>query len=208
MIFFDIDQRSPDWHQIKLGVLSASDAYKIVCGGKGLETLCQQKVAEILTGESSNHFINDDIQRGIDLEHEARLAYELATGLKTKTVGFVKPTKNALIGCSPDLWIIDQPGLVEIKSRNDVNHLKRILDLPIDKEGECQMNMQMRICERKFCDYVSYNPHYMVKGKELVIKRIYPDPQIQEKLEINLDKGEKMIKEMLNSVLSSNTIRI
>ena len=53
MIFFDIDQRSPDWHQIKLGVLSASDAYKIVCGGKGLETLCQQKVAEILTGESS-----------------------------------------------------------------------------------------------------------------------------------------------------------
>lgn len=56
-----------------------------------------------------------------------------------------------------------------------------------------QMQMQLLISERKWADYVSYNPNYK---KSLIIFRIYPDEKKFEALKEGFVYGEKKIKEI------------
>ena len=134
MKIHNIDQNTPEWHALRLGKFTASNAQAIANNGKGLETLCFEKVAEILTGKAKESYTNDDMQRGNDLEEMARNSYELETGIVVKRVGFIE--KSDRIGCSPD-GLIAEDGLQEIKCKNDANFVRYLFDKKINRGPLC-----------------------------------------------------------------------
>ncbi len=196
-IYRELKQGTEEWLQLRRGRLTASHAQAIATAGKGLDTLCYQKVAEKLTDGQGEGYTNADMERGNELEHEARSLYEISTGNIVEEVAFVE--LDEMIGCSPD-GLIGDDGLIEIKCKNNVNHLKSLLSGEIEKAHYWQMQMQMYVTGRKWCDYVLYNPNYS-DDKRLVIKRVERSDEDIEKIKIGLEKGVKLVQEIESKLI-------
>lgn len=187
---YDIIQRTPEWIEIKRGKMSASNAETIIANGKGLETYIYNLMAEYYSSAEKENYINADMQRGIDLEPEARLEFEFYTDLDVQEVGFIE--YNDFIGVSPD-GLIGDDGLIEIKCPNDSIYFKLLLSNNIKPEYIAQMQMQMYVTDRQYCYFVSYNPNF---EKSLYIKKINRDEEMIEKLKKGLERGTELIKEI------------
>ena len=188
-------QRSDKWHSLRLGKITSSDATQLRVNGKGLDTLTDQKVSElILNGSDQEQFVSEAMQNGIDLEKEALDRYKQRTCTQVQEVGFVE--KDNFNGSSPD-GLVNDNGLVEIKcplAKTAINYiLKEIPTKYID-----QMQHQMWICNRAWCDFVVYCPSIQHKNG-LFIKRIHRDEGIIEKFESHSIKAKDQIMKKLRS---------
>lgn len=190
----EIQQGSPEWLQLRLGKFTASNAQAIASNGIGLTTLCFEKAAEILTGKMKEQYANADMDRGNELEEMARNSYELETGIVVKRVGFVE--KSDRIGCSPD-GLIAEDGLQEIKCKNDPNFVKFMFDKKIDTAHLWQMQMQMLITDRKWCDYVVFNPNF---PKSVIVVRVERNEADIEKLRFGLEKAQEQLDSILSKI--------
>lgn len=194
MKILDIEQGTPEWFEVRLGKLTASSAQAIAANGAGLKTLVFEKVAERLTGKIKEQYTNGDIERGEEWERLARDVYELKTGKKVTQVGFVELSE--FVGCSPD-GLVEDDGLIEIKCKNDANFVRFMFDKKIDPAHFWQMQMQMFITDRKWCDYMVYNENFNDAG---IIVRVERDEKAIDKIKSGLDSGVKMITEILDKV--------
>lgn len=190
MKIYNFEQRTEDWYNIRKGKMSASNAETIIANGKGLETYIYNLMAEYYSSAEKENYINADMQRGIDLEPEARLEFEFYTDLDVQEVGFVE--YNDFIGVSPD-GLIGNDGLIEIKCPNDSIYFKLLLSNNIKPEYIAQMQMQMYVTDRQYCYFVSYNPNF---EKSLYIKKINRDEEMIDKLKKGLERGTQLIKEI------------
>lgn len=187
---YDIIQRTPEWIEIRRGKMSASNAETIIANGKGLETYIYNLMAEYYSSAEKENYINADMQRGIDLEPEAKIEFQFYTGLDIKEVGCVE--LNEYILASPD-GLIGDDGLIEIKCPNDSIYFKLLLNNNIKPEYIAQMQMQMYVTNRQYCYFVSYNPNF---EKSLYIKKINRDKEMIDKLKKGLERGTQLIKEI------------
>jgi putative phage-type endonuclease len=189
----NIEQRTQEWHELRQKYpLTASKAQSIGNQGKGLETIVWEQISAKYSSADKDQYSNEHLERGIELEPQARSLYELETCNKVVEVGFVTNDNiSSVAGASPD-GLVNEDGLLEIKCFEDVKHFRMTLedDFEIESQYLWQMQMQMLITERKWCDFVAYNPNYK---KSLLIKRVYPDLIMQEKIKTGLAIGEKLI---------------
>jgi len=183
-----IEQRSNEWFNIRKGKMTASNAQAIASNGKGLETYIYSMLAEKYS-DNKEHYTNADMERGIELEQDARMTYAIENG-EANEVGFIE--MDEFIGCSPD-GLVGEKGMIEIKCMNDPNHFKFILNEKIESKWLWQMQMQMLVAERDWVDFVAYNPNF---DKSLVVIRVEKDLASQEKLIIGIEKGKNLIKEI------------
>ena len=190
MKIYNFEQRTEDWYNIRKGKMTASNAETIIANGKGLETYIYNLMAEYYSSAEKENYINADMQRGIDLEPEARLEFEFYTDLDVQEVGFIE--YNDFIGVSPD-GLIGDDGLIEIKCPNDSIYFKLLLSNNIKPEYIAQMQMQMYVTDRQYCYFVSYNPNF---EKSLYIKKINRDEEMIDKLKKGLERGTELIKEI------------
>ena len=190
MKIYNFEQRTDEWYNIRKGKMTASNAETIIANGKGLETYIYNLMAEYYSSAEKENYINADMQRGIDLEPEARLEFEFYTDLDVQEVGFIE--YNDFIGVSPD-GLIGDDGLIEIKCPNDSIYFKLLLSNNIKPEYIAQMQMQMYVTERQYCYFVSYNPNF---EKSLYIKKINRDEEMIDKLKKGLERGTQLIKEI------------
>lgn len=194
MIIHDMEQGTPEWHAVRKLKLTASKAQAIATGGAGLETLCFELVADYLSSGEKEQYTNDDIERGKALESEARNMYELYNNIIVKQVGFIE--HDEFCGCSPD-GLIGDDGLLEIKSPNDKNYIKYMYHKKIETAYDWQIQMQLLVTGRKWCDFMAYSPNFT---KSFVIDRFYPVVEKQEKLIAGIDKGTILIKKILDDL--------
>ena len=190
MKIYNFEQRTEDWYNIRKGKMSASNAETIIANGKGLETYIYNLMAEYYSSAEKENYINADMQRGIDLEPEAKIEFQFYTGLDIKEVGCVE--LNEYILASPD-GLIGDDGLIEIKCPNDSIYFKLLLSNNIKPEYIAQMQMQMYVTDRQYCYFVSYNPNF---EKSLYIKKINRDEEMIDKLKKGLERGTQLIKEI------------
>jgi hypothetical protein len=175
------------WDLIRELRLTASKATAIGNNKSGLVTLCKRLVQKHSRISHEPKFVSKDVDRGNTLEPHARMEYMLKTSENVKQIGFVVHSKH--VGCSPD-GFVGEDGLIEIKCPNDDNYGDIYLDRKIKSDYIWQMQMQMLVCEKSWCDYVAYNPNY---EDDLVIIRQFP---IKEKFDALLEGfkiGEKLI---------------
>lgn len=165
MIIHDIEQRSPSWYKLRMGVPTASCFDQLVTPtgrpSKSASTYARFLAAELFIGRPLDMWGgNMWTERGREMENQALSFYEFAKDTETRQVGFVT-SDDGLIGCSPDALIGDD-GMLEIKALKAENHIGAIMHHK--QHGTCppdyvpQTQGQILLCERQWCDLLFYHP--------------------------------------------------
>lgn len=159
-IYNDIIQGTPEWFDVRAGIPTSSEFSTAMSKGRGKEpsktrkTYMLKLLGERMTGEPMESFSNSHMERGKEIEEEARLAYEFRADVVCEQVGFIK---NHNAGSSPDSLIGDN-GLLEIKTKLPHLHLQVLENARVPSEHEKQVQGQLWISEREWCDFVCYWP--------------------------------------------------
>ena len=176
MIVYDFEQRTPEWDAVRELKFTATDANTLMVMGKGIETVIDEKLMDYFSNKCYSEYdkkaYTKDMQRGVEFEERARSIYELETGEKVTQVGFVELDEHT--GCSPD-GLVGEDGLIEIKNHSNPVFFKLMQDKKIDKKYLDQMQFQMFVTGRKWCDYFGFNPNY---DPCYVKIRVNADPEV------------------------------
>ena len=169
-ILYDLVQGSEEWNELRKTHISATDAYDLLNG---------VSIPDILQHKQENHsFTSSATERGHVLEHEAAKLYSDFYGIDLEQAGAILNSKYPNAMCSPDRLLPD--GLLEIKGFELKHHEELLTES--DPYVEAQVQFQLLISERAFVDLVQYCPEEPDLDKAFHVRRIYPDPEIQEKL--------------------------
>lgn len=201
MQIHNFPQHSEEWFAIRTGKFTSSIANTIKTAGQGLETLCFDIVAEILTGKKKYIAPTPAMEQGNELEDTARTLFEMKTGFTVKEVGFVEI--DEFEGSSPD-GIIELDGEitgVEFKCPQDNTFAKLLYDKKIKPEYYAQMQHQMMCLNAKRWFYAVFNPNF---DEQMVIIEVERDEDFQAKLREGLEKGKARVKEILKQIKSED----
>lgn len=190
-----MNQGTPEWLAARAGHVTASRFSDVLAKVKVGEAASRARyrwelVTERLTGQPVESYRNKAMERGQELEPDARLAYEAQTGNMVLEVGFLSHQTAALVGCSPD-GLIDDDGGLEIKCPdNPVIHVQTIHG-GMPSEHIAQVQGAMWVTGRKWWDFVSYDPR-MPEKLRLYVQRILRDEDYIAKLsaEVAAFQGE------------------
>lgn len=184
MIIFDTTQGSPEWIACRCGVPSASNFDKIITTNGALSKqrtkYLYRLAGEKITGACEETYQNAAMQRGIELEEEARQAYELITRSSVEQVGFIYHDERQDRGCSPD-GLVDDGGL-EIKCPSIAVHVEYLLGGKLPTDYFQQVQGSMYITGREWWDFMSYYP-----GMKSLIVRVARDNAFCKHLGAELD---------------------
>ena len=207
----EMEQGSEEWFKARSGKLTASAFGKLLTRPRskkdkeaGLvsqttQTYLLEKVTEVLTGESRK-LSSEALDWGTELEDEAREFYELKNTVKVKQVGFVQWKENLMIGGSPD-GLIGRDGGVEIKCPyNSTNHSQYLYDTTIPKSYYAQVQGNLMITNRKWWDFVVYNPRVLNDKFKMIVIRIRRNEEFISKLKEAIDTSLKNYERMLKRV--------
>lgn len=170
---FDCEQGSPEWFAARRAVVTASEFATVLAKGRGGgESATRRKYLLVLAGEAITGEVADKwegnrhTERGKLLEPEARDAYALITGADPVQVGFMR---RGGAGASPDS-LVGEDGLLEIKTKLPHLQLECLEADRLPPEHVAQVQGQLWISGRQWCDFVSYWP-----GLPIFIKRVERD---------------------------------
>jgi putative phage-type endonuclease len=140
-----------------------------------------QLICERLTGQKGESFTNAAMEHGTQTEPLARSAYENARNLLVKEVGFINHPRIEMSGASPD-GLVAEDGLVEIKCPNTATHIDTLLSGKVPTKYITQMQWQMLCCQRKWCDFVSFD-NRLPEHLQLFVQEVEFDPEYCAMLE-------------------------
>lgn len=175
----NIEQRTDDWFSARLGKVTASSLHKVLARtktgyGADRANYLTQLVLERVTGTKAEGFTSAAMQWGIDQEPFARATYEAHKGVLVDEVGFMPHPIIEMSGASPD-GLVGDSGMVEIKCPSSKTALECWLsDDPVESKYFAQMQWQMACADRKWCDYVVFDPR-MPQKAQLFIYRVNRD---------------------------------
>jgi len=179
-------QGSPEWHQARLGKLTASrlpDALaKIKTGwGASRANLMAALLVERLTGQPEETYVNPAMLWGIEVEPQACDAYAFHTDAELTEAGFVDHPTIAMSGASPDRFVGDD-GLLEVKCPLTATHLDTLMGQAVPGRYLTQIGWQLACTGRAWCDFVSYDPR-LPWNMRLFVKRVHRDNDFIAELE-------------------------
>jgi len=186
-----MEQRSPEWYAARLGKVTASRVADIIAKTKSGYSASRanymaELVCERLTGKQGDFYQNAAMVWGTETEPMARSAYEAHSGNLVTETGLVPHPSIANAGASPD-GLIDEDGLVEIKCPNTSTHIDTLLDEKVPSKYVTQIMWQMACTERKWCDFVSYDPR-MPDHMQIFVKRVERNDEMIAELEREVEK--------------------
>jgi putative phage-type endonuclease len=181
----DAPQRSDKWFEERLTRATASRFGDIMARTRsGYSTSRKNYAAEIavyrLTGWRQPNFSSAAMQWGVDNEPVARLQYELTTGNTVEETG-LWVHDEILAGASPD-GFVDIDGCIEIKCPNTATHMETLLKHQLPFQYRYQVQGQMWITDRQWCDFVSFDPR-LPDYAQMVVIRVERDDQLIADLE-------------------------
>lgn len=192
------EQLTDEWYALKLGMVSASNFGKVMNKGSGRGLYMRRLAAERLTGETQATYSNDNMEAGSELEDEAREYYAALNACAVKQVAFVK--RDDCVGCSPD-GLVGEDGLVEIKCVLPSTHIDYITRDKMPAIYKWQVQGQLWVCERKYCDFVSYCP--AIRSRPFYCCRIFRDEAYIKELAIQVIIFVGELKEMIKKMTTS-----
>jgi putative phage-type endonuclease len=179
-------QNTPEWMAERVGIPTASNFDKIVTS-KGEPSASAKKylfqlIGEKLANRKEENYQNAHMLRGIELEDDARSLYSFIKDVTVETVGLCYPDERKLCGASPD-GLVGKDGILEIKCPCFAVHIEYLLKGKLPTTYFQQVQGQLYVTERKWCDFMSYS-----EGLEPFIVRVERDETFIKKLEVALEK--------------------
>lgn len=193
-IYHKVEQRTEEWHLLRLGLPTASAFSRIVTpkgklsearsAGGGPEGYMHELLAEMMLGRPLDldleNYQGAYMARGTDLEDSAISSYEFLKG-ETMPGGFVT-NDAATYGCSPDRLVGEDGGL-EIKIPGAKTHVRYMLNPEsLKQEYKVQVQGSLLVTGRDWWDQMSYHPEL-----QPVIIRAYRDTEFIETLRMAID---------------------
>lgn len=199
-IIRDIPQGSPEWLELRRGIVTCSELDCLLVDGKdatglgaGAFTYMNTIIGEIITGESSEAFGgNRHTERGHELEPVARELYESRFDVTAEQVTIIL---NHGVGYSPDA-LVGSDGLIEIKTKLPKEQVAVIVGGEVPREHKPQCQGALWVSEREWIDFISYWP-----GMPLFVKRMYRDEAMIRKLIQKSKIFHEVMSERLNKVI-------
>jgi len=195
MKIIDVIQGSPEWLFARCGIPSASNFDKIICldgkPSKQREKYMFQLAGEMIIGKTEETYTNGVMQRGVEMEDEARKLYEFNSGNIVQQVGFCI---DCGYGASPD-GLVGEDGGLEIKCPILSTQVCYLLKNELPSEYIQQVQGNLLVTGRKWWDFVSYYP-----AMKPLIVRVTPDKEFQKELKTELGKFcldlEELVKKL------------
>lgn len=191
-------QGTTDWLTQRIGVVTASNFSKVFTTAGKVSTsrdgLINQLIAENLLQKPTETFKSEAMQRGNDLEPEARAYAELMLNVDIQEFGLIK-MDDYEIGCSSDgLW--DDTG-IEIKCPNASTHIAYLRKGKLPTIYTQQVQGTMLVLDLSEYWFLSYHPDLeplliKVKRDDKLLK--LAEPLLIETAEIIKTETEKLRK--------------
>jgi len=200
-----VEQGSPEWFQMRLGKVTASRVADILAKTKtGPSASRQNYLIELAiqrtTGIIQESYSNSSMEWGVQNEGNARVLYEVTTNNFVDQVAFIDHPSIKWFGCSPDGLVSDR-GLLEIKCPNSATHWEYFKSKKPPQKYFIQMQAQIAVTNKDWCDFVSFDPRMPDRSQLLVVRVDRDDAFIAEmeaeikkfldevEVEVNLMKG-------------------
>ena len=201
-----MEQGSREWLELRAGKLTGSrfrDLMAVTKTGPSASraNLIVQVALERLTGQPEETYQNDAMRRGTELEPLARGAYEAATGELVEQTAFVVHAALPFVGVSPD-GLLGADGLLEIKCpASQAKHLESLRNGAHAREYAWQIQGQLWVTGRQWCDAVSFDPRFPA-GLQLAITRVARDEIAIKKLESACIEAQAEIDSIVTELTS------
>lgn len=163
LITLDCEQGSEEWLAARLGIPTATGFENIVTA-TGKKSASYIKYMAELIEESilggGDTFKSSFMERGNQLEPQARAAYEFLTGNDVIQVGGVYLNENCDVMVSPDGLIPSLKKGLEIKCPKMSTHIRYLLEGGVPAEYVIQVQANLWVTGYETWDFVSYCPEY------------------------------------------------
>lgn len=197
MEVFTCAQGSAEWFSCRAGIPTASEFATVMASGrdggasKTRRTYMLKLAGEILTGQPSEGYSNAHMERGHEMEPEARDLYAFTRRADPQIVGFIR---NGDKGASPDS-LIGVSGMLEIKTKLPHLHIDCLLrdEFPAEHKAQCQGALW--VAEREWIDIAVYWP-----GLPLFVKRATRDEEYIAKLSEAVDLFNEQLADVVEQV--------
>ncbi len=180
------------------GLITASRAMEFMTNGRGKDKefgetalTYAKELALARIGFEPEPLSTWQMEWGIEWEAEARNVYEQSRG-EVNDPRFVM--YNDYVGATPDGFIGDD-GLLEIKCPQWKNHTDYLIGGP-PKQYYYQMQFQLMVTDRQWCDFMTFHPH-MPDHLKAKVFRIERDNELIEQFIERLPKFEMIINDYI-----------
>lgn len=180
-IYKDLQQGTDEWKELRHGKVGGSTAKEIMAKYDKPITECAafySLLAEQMEDFDpfTTEFTSFAMQRGNELEPEARAEYERITGIKMEQFGWIE--LDSLVGISPDGWKPELKKAIEIKCPAANTYAKYLLNFDeFLSDYVWQLVHPFVVLDVDSVDCVAYRPENKVQP--IIIKTITKDTVIQ-----------------------------
>ena len=177
----DVEQNSEEWENLRLGKITSS-SFNIIMANYGKafgepakKYALKLALERIKNSKSEYNYSNAHMERGHEQEPIARMLYEDLYFTEVTNGGFFD---CGFYGDSPD-GLVDNDGVIEIKSVIDTTHYANIKRGSIDPSYKWQVIGHLDCTGREWCDFISYCADFP-ETSQLIVYRIYKKDVIEE----------------------------
>lgn len=194
---YEIKQHTEDWHAIRYAKIGGTRASGLFIKSDNLLIELLSEITEPFNFDpDANDFFNKDMERGFELEPEARQKLSEYIGVKLIESGWLQSEENELLGISPDGISEDETITVEIKCPASKKHIQTLLSKDILPEylDQCihYFTVNPKLEKHYFCSYRPEN-----KYQPLLVKMLTRQSKINigtksKPVIVTIDKACKM----------------
>ncbi len=203
MIHYDIEQGTPEWLELRRGKVTASRIVDVMSKVKtgesaGRRNYRTELALQRITGQVSESFKSAAMEHGNEWEPVARALYEAEHDQSVDQVTFVDHPWLAMAGASPD-GLIGDDGCIECKCPNSATDLETLFTRKIPRDYMLQMQWVMECAERKWCDFISYDPR-MPEHLRLIVIRVDRDEELIKETRAEVTKLLDEVDELVAKI--------
>ena len=162
----DLEQGTPEWLASRIGKITGSGMSKLITStGKkstSAESYINQLIAERITGEQTPMYVNAHMERGTELEDEAREYYRFIYDADIQEVGLCTHDEFPDVGISPDglIWD-DKTGKfygIEIKCPAAKTQVEVLRRNRLPSQYVAQVQACIWVSGADYWDFMSWHP--------------------------------------------------
>jgi hypothetical protein len=198
------EQYSEAWWQGRRGIATSSMMGEIVTPAKCLKsssfrTAAFEKAGEIISGKTEESYSSEWMDRGKELESEARDFYNFITDNNAFEIGMIIKDDDSC-ACSPDGVNLDLRKGLEIKSPKQKTHTQYLYDNKLPTKYKAQVYSSLWICDEiDTWSFMSYYPGM----SPLIVEVTRDDPGYQKyaaALEIHVPEFNALVQKIVSKI--------